>query len=302
MMISGYKQGRKASLQRITASWLLILLMGLFVYFVPAYAMPRIGVDHYEKWVEQHGEPPIGMIEIWHVAGFKPYSGSLGSWLERTADKYFSDYIGVYYKVRSLTPDEANELYSRGLCPDVISFPHGYLPLTSLTPLSFSPDHAAFQSGVCRQRQYALPYCASGTLLLYTQEAASSDDKDRLISAAGTAEQFKAQKTSSCITDIRGTGDLERAQLLGKCPFFEAAPIKAGESLVQYVGLGSQISPGKIPYCEGLIEFIVSQECEESLPSIGLLPVLPVSDPDFERDYLMELYSLFDSDLIPPCF
>ena len=294
--------GYKPRWQKRAAGWLLILLMGLFVYYVPSRAMQYIGHDRYEEWVEQHGEPAVGMIEIWHIVGFKPYSGSLGAWLGKEAESFFSDYIGVYCNVRSVTQEQAQELYSRGLQPDVISFAHGTVPVTNLAPLSFTADDAAFQSGLCYGKQYALPYCASGWLLIYAQEAASSGDIADLAASSGSAEEFKAQKAPSCITDIRGAGDLDRAQLMGKCPYFEAEPFEASEPLVQYIALGAGVSPEKRPYCEGLICFVTGSDSQQRIASLGLLPIISETSCDFERDYIKELYERFDPAAIPPCF
>lgn len=299
---TGSRPNKKPRALRRIAAVLLIAAMGLFIYYTPAYSGPRLYTDHFEEWIEQHGEPAVGMIEIWHVVKFKPYIGSLGSWLDKAAAKCYSRYIGVYYKVRSVTDEEAASLAERGLKPDVISFSHGSVPITSLQPMSSLPDDAAFSSGIRFENCYALPYCSSGLLLLYTPEAASQYDISDLERSAGTAEDFKAGKAASCVTDIRGAGDLDRAQLAGKCPYFEAVRADSETPLVQYIGLSSNVSDAKRPYCEELMRYITGETAQQSLSAIGLIPILPGLKVHYDRKWLESLYTEFDPYSIPPCF
>ncbi|MBO6061254.1 MAG: hypothetical protein J6P98_03975, partial [Clostridia bacterium] len=99
--------------------------MGLFVWLSPRVYLPGLGVDWYGLW-QEHAEPVrLEMIEIWHIADFKPYVGSLGGWLEKRAEEYFSKIDGAYYKVHAYTREQALEQLARGSRPDIISFSHG---------------------------------------------------------------------------------------------------------------------------------------------------------------------------------
>ncbi|MBO6060887.1 MAG: hypothetical protein J6P98_02040, partial [Clostridia bacterium] len=123
-----------------------------------------------------------------------------------------------------------------------------------------------------------------------------------LISSAGTAAEFRSGKVGSCITDIRGAGDLDRAQIAGKCPYFEAEPAEGDIPLVQYLGLAAQIDEAKRPYCEGFIRSVITEGSQAKLAGIGLLPIRQGLEMKFDRAWLGELYARFDPRAVPPCF
>ena len=115
---------------------------------------------------------------------------------------------------------------------------------------------------------------------------------DEILAAAGTPEDFKNGRAPSCITDIRGAGDMERAQFMGKAPYFETESIEAGGELVQRIGITSSAGEEKLPYMLGFIEYLTAEEAQSALSKIGLLPVIGDIEPEFERDYLKDLYTM----------
>ena len=290
---------RIISYKRMTAG-LFLLLITTFLAITPKYFESRLKGDPYRKWLDHRREPQTTMISIWHIVDFKPCVGSLGTWLEGRAKRYFALYNGVYFDVEAMSPEDAEEQFSRGRRPDVISFSHGRYGADMLLPLTdmIGSDNS---SGVFCGELYALPYCASGRFLVFSADGQSGADTDRLTADAGTAEEFKRGKKPSCICDIRGTGDLMRAQMAGKCPYFETVPLDEQTELVQYAALYSGIDPVKLPYSLGFIEYLLSDPSQKSLVDLGVMPIKRLA-VDFEQDWIDELYSRFQPESIPSCF
>ena len=268
----------KNRIRRILSSCVMLMLAGAFVMLSPKWYADKLKSDPYEEWMQYAKEPTVGVIEIWHVVGFKPYSGSLGAWLDTQAKNYSKRFIGIHFEVSSMTPEEAENRLQTGKRPDMISYQKGCVPDLGLMDISGAGEAGA-------------DYCASGRLLVY-DSSLNNKAIDAIRAEAGTLEEFKSGKARSCVTDIRGAGDLERAQLMGKAPYFELAALEAGDDLVQSVGIAESADEKKLPYMLGFIEYLLGEKAQHSLPSIGLLPVAEVSDPAFERDYLKELYSI----------
>ena len=104
--------GGKAVCAAVFAVFVFIIL------FSPKYYGRFLNKDSYRDWMSYKAEPSVGVIEIWHVAGFKPYLGSLGSWLESKAEKYSSRYINVYFSIKTYSPDDARVQLQLGRRPD----------------------------------------------------------------------------------------------------------------------------------------------------------------------------------------
>lgn len=282
--------------RRIGYILLLAAICG-YLIFSPRYFGGRLKNEAYSEWIRGKREPGSQILNVWHVVDFKPYSGSLGGWLEKSARKYFSAYNGIYYEVWSVSPDEAESMLARGMKPDVVSFAKGRFPgsLFKRTNEVLTKDGAVFAHG----ETAVLPYCASCRVIVYDPTA--NADKDELIKEAGTVDQFRAGKAKSCICDLRGAGDLQRASLMGKCPQFEAEPINERTELIQYIGLYRDIEESKLSYACGFIEYVLNVDSQKSIAELGLLPVIK-TDVHFEPGWIAGAYRNFDPDDLPDCF
>ncbi|MCR5808384.1 MAG: hypothetical protein K6G56_02355 [Clostridiales bacterium] len=217
------------------------------------------------------------MIRIWHIAEIKPYVGSLSSWLSKQAGAYKDRFIGVYFDVRAYTLEDALERLKNGDRPDIISFPEGSLEA----------------SGFADVIAYSVPYCATGSFVVFDPVKAADTPVEKMAASAGSPEAFKKGKCFSCVCDIRGLGDLERAQLAGKCPYFEAESYPEAGFKYQSIGYFSGVSVEKIPYISGFIEHISNTAAQGSLCGIGLLPVNAGFDIGFEIEAIRKLYESF---------
>lgn len=268
----------------------LIALIGAAIYVCvsPRWFSDGLHEDRYRQWLQRDAGRAAVIIDVWHIADFRPYVGSLGNWLKQRAEQYSKGYAGVYFNVSSYSPEDALEQLSRGSRPDVIS----------ISGDTFAGK--AFRTFVREiEKTYALPYCASGSFLVYDPTAALNAELSSLAESAGTPDEFRRGKTASCICDIRGTGDLYRAELMGKCPYFEAEPIE-GTLKYQYLALFVGIDEKKLPYAAGFIEYALSIKAQSTLSAIGLIPADNTAKTDFEQEWLRKLYELSITQTPPP--
>lgn len=260
----------RSPLKRAGVGILLLLLAGVYLFFSPKYFENRLNGDPYKEWMMHEREPSVGVITVWHIVDFKPYSGSLGAWLSARTKQYASNFIGIHFDVVSYSPQDAEERIKTGVLPDIISFADGRIDESLL-------------SGSKR------PYCGTGSVLVYDPASAADKDIDSLKAEAGSFEDFKKGKSHSCITDIRGAGDLMRAQLLGKAPYFEVVPLADEARRIQFISMTRSIDGTKRRYAEGFIEYLLSPACQALFGDIGLLPANDEADVKYDPEWLSEL-------------
>ena len=107
--------------QKTIAAVLLAAVL-LFMIYLPKCAGKMLERDQYREWLEPEEEEFSGVINVWHVVGFKPYMGSVGAWLKKIADRAERRHFGVYFEVESISEAEAEAKLQNGEFPDVISF------------------------------------------------------------------------------------------------------------------------------------------------------------------------------------
>ncbi len=118
---------------------------------------------------QESGETFSGIITLWHIVGFKPYQGSLGTWLSDRAAAFEKKHFGVFINVTAMTPEEFEARLNRGERADAYSFPMGWGYAERFQPL---PDIKATLlpalegTGMQAGETYAVPYAMSGYLLL----------------------------------------------------------------------------------------------------------------------------------------
>ena len=91
--------------KQIVVSLIMTIIMAAFMILSPKYFMSsrtRLTLQRDEQNTEQYQ----GIIEVWHIVGFKPYRGSLGSWVSNTAKQLEKRHSGVYLEVDSITMEE----------------------------------------------------------------------------------------------------------------------------------------------------------------------------------------------------
>lgn len=281
---------RKYFTKQRTAAFALLFAAAVFLYFSPKLFLSKLELDPYNEWLEYKKEPPVEMIKIWHVVGIRPYIGSLGTWLKIRTSDYTKDLIGVYFEVSAMSYDAACEQLERGSYPDMISFSQGM----------FSADMFLFAAGSEYASLYPAAYCFSGRILVY-DPSREMEVHSISLETAGSSEEFKKGKSSSCICDVRTAGDLQRMQLLGNCPNFEAIPIDE-EPCFQYIGVTRCIDKAKLPYAIGFIEHLLDVKPQSTLCEIGLIPINGCARAEYDTEWLKALYESIKDAPIPDCF
>lgn len=243
-----------------------------------------------------------GIITVWHIVGFKPYQGSLGTWVENTAARLEKRHKGVYFQVDSITVEEYHARMARGEQPDVFSYPLGCMYVEQLSELFVDfPELIGTLDDVGRRegRLYGVPYAASGYLLIHNQRLVQERGTDMAgigdmlrsgaAIAAGdpvqagiygvtgellTLEDFLEERAVSAFVDIRAVGDLARRIQKGKGFPFEAAACGNYSDLVQLIGANVNTADDKMPYIYELIALCLEEENQKRLIEIGLMPAV----------------------------
>ncbi|MBO4384127.1 MAG: hypothetical protein J5854_01740 [Clostridia bacterium] len=266
-------------MKRRIISVILLVLSAAAIPFLPFAFRAGAGNDPFGDFFAQKREPYVGVVTVWHIVSFKPYVGSLGSWLEARAKEYLSSYNNLYFEIRSYSKEDADAELRRGSAPDILSFAYG------------SADPCDLYSGDGTE-PCAYPYCASGRVILFDPSKTDRMTDEEIAEKAGSVSDLKSGKAVSCITDIRGAGDLIRAQLMDKCPYFEIKPLGSDPELVQYIGIAGSIDEKKLPYAKAFIDHVTGKASQKTLPSIGLIPISDKVGAEYEQDWLEALYTI----------
>ena len=291
--------------KRSIAAGILLALTLCYLLIIPGITTKLLGREDYGDWMQTKAEPRVCIINVWHIVGFKPYIGSLGSWLKTQADAYAKGLIGIHFEIASMTREEAEARLLRGLKPDVVSFMSGNEDpsrLLDLNGIVSTDSELCVDSGYYGNKLLAIPYCASGTLLLFDPNKTAGASPEEIAAAAGTPEDFKKGKAPACICDARKAGDIYRAGLTGNASYYEAIPYENGPQLVQYAGVRNDIDDYKLKYALGFIAYITGEKAQSKLCGLGLMPVLPGADAEYEQDWLKALYLSFDPYSLESCF
>ncbi len=242
-------------------------------------------------------EPYIGMITIWHVVGFRPFTGSLSRWLVSYAEKLEKKHPGVYFDVIALTVSEADKRIANGELPDLISFPAGYISCSMLERLDQDFPYDV-STGCADGSIYAAPYAASCDLVVYyTDEISEGElDKELIAECDHSPEEFKKHDTAFVVTDARQAGDLLRLSEDGRIDNIGICAFASKTDHVQYIAITKNTRLEKLICCEEFIELITSPAVNQTLSSLGLMPFCSNDNVKYEYDFLEKSYALLISD------
>lgn len=274
----------------------MIPLIVLFVLYLPKYVGDDLHRNRFTEWL-MHGEEPFsGKITIWHVVEFRPYLGSVGSFLKDAARTVEKQHFGVYLNVESITLEEAKARLSNAEFPDVLSFPAGFVDESML--MAFDTDLVErfgrltdLALGEINSNVYAVPYAASCRLLMYDSARLDPDNFVDIDAAEqNKPEDFKAGKADCCIGDARAVGDMMRSALSGKIKSFEVMTFEDGTALVQFLGIGISCDELKLPYIYEFVSKIFSEQNQKKLCELGLMPLGNDAELKYEQDFLGQAY------------
>ncbi|MEE0766020.1 MAG: hypothetical protein UIK34_00550, partial [Christensenellales bacterium] len=144
------------------------LLVLAYLVIMPGYLLqqPR---DWTLKKQQENQETFAGIITLWHIVDFKPYAGSLGTWLSDRAATFEKRHFGVFMNVTAMTVEECAARMERGERADVYSFPMGWGYMERFAPLpelETAVKPALAGTGSQDGTAYGVPYAMSGYFLL----------------------------------------------------------------------------------------------------------------------------------------
>ncbi len=276
-----------------TIAVLLLAAVLLLLVFLPKHIFRLMDREGWLDWLRPKEEPFRGVISILHVAGVRPYLGSLGSWLKKYASKLEKKHYEVYFNVEILDEAKAAERLANGAMPDIISFPAGFLPASALREagegFSVPTEAGTFEDSIL-----AVPYAASCRLLVFdpaklTEEEAKEARGD---ATKNSIDAFRRGKADCCIADARAVGDFSRLLSAGKMRFFEALPFEAQTDLVQFIGISASADEEKLSYCREFIGQLTSPDAQSELVELGLMPMNPEIELRYEQSFLGEAFEL----------
>ena len=146
------------------------VLIAAYLLFMPAYLNDALKERTYDEKFSPTEEPYTGIISVWHIVGFKPYSGSMSTALAAIAKGIERRHHGVFFDVIAMDETEYTERLARGESPDLLSFPLGVCYPDQLSAFDelpvecISKDMAAV--GEWDGKIYALPYAMSAHALI----------------------------------------------------------------------------------------------------------------------------------------
>lgn len=277
---------------RKTVSFLLLAAMLLLLVMLPKYASGLLSAHDTLEYFRPHKEPFSGTISIWHAVGFKPYSGSMGAWIEKYTKRIEKRHFGVFFDMKAMSAEEARARIGKGEFPDIISFPAGLLQGSELRPIE--QQAAEPEGGDGGTAPKAIPLAASCELILYSPDSTELPESGPSEETARefTFEQFKLGKAPCCICDVRGAGDMQRLLERNKVSLFSVMPFKTDTELVQYFGISEALAEEKEQYARELLELLTSSPAQNELAELGLLPLALNEEAEFEQSFLSEAYSL----------
>ena len=294
--------------QKTIAAVLLAAVL-LFMIYLPKCA---------GKMLDPEAEEFSGVINVWHVVGFKPYMGSVGAWLKKIADRAERRHFGVYFEVESISEAEAEAKLQNGEFPDVISFPAGFLNGRELrimngteifgidgTAVDFGDGYGAgelpagFDCGMDGRTLRALPFAAGCKLaLFYPERVTAAEMTEAGKFERSSVDEFKKGKGDFCIGDARAAGDMERLAAANKAKYFEVLPFCNETDEVQFVGISAKTEREKMGCISEFIADMLSAARQSELCTLGLMPMNPAAEKKFEQSFLTEAYGLLSESIL----
>ncbi len=281
-----------------------------------------------------------GRIEIWHVAEFRVYQGSVTDYLQTRADAYCKGHPGVHIDVVGLTPKRYNDRLARGAFPDVYSFPSGlvYREQLQQMDLALPTFSGSLDAARADGNVYAVPYLMSGYLLAANdaaltgnrlvlpetpdeaaltallQSAMDMDTKTPLVYAPpvvaarlgltgelASTEDFMAGRTALSVVDARELGDALRSDKANLS--LTVLPFVSYSSQVLYLGVAKDADAAKAAAAADFAAYLLTEPEQQRLSSLGALPVTTLETPPiYTEEALDSLAAAYFAPVVPEPF
>lgn len=313
--------------------WAALALIVLYLVVSPAIIRRGLARDQYVEWLTPETPAWEGRVELWHIADFKVYLGSVTHYLEDRAKAYGRLHPGVHIDVIGLTPAQYESRLGRGAFPDAYSFPAGLLYAEQLRPADYARQEyrGRLVPAEAEGEAYAVPWLMSGYFLAantqrlakyrvelpesadtaFLQSALSLDAESPqlympavlaaragLTGALATAEDFTKGRAMLAVLDARALGELTRA---GGMPL-SFQPYAPYTDQVQYIGAARQTDRVRAAVTADFAAFLLSEDEQNRLSTLGALPVTRDASPVYGDSTPEKLYEAMTEPLAPEPF
>ena len=316
---------------------LLTVLILLYLVLAPPWIRAGLSKDPVGTVFVQEEPAWYGIIDIWHIASFKPYVGSLTTFLAERAAAFEKDHPGIHIRITGMTEEQFSQRIDRGDFPDAYSFAAGLLYEEQLSP--FSPDLPALlpaaRPAETERGLFAVPYCISGyslavnSQLLYQaglelpeegdtagelsflQQALTGSGKASglfapailsgklgLTGTLSSREDFLGGKVLAALCDQYTVGAVARNDRLN-LPL-EARPFLACTDLVQYIGPARGADDPHRAAIAAFTAYLLTEPVQQRLGRLGLMPVVAVEEGMVFSDPLPEAFYQGYADILTP--
>ncbi len=221
------------------------------------------------------------VVRVWNVDTFEGGTGSRTSFLRKIARKAEGE-RNVYYLVTSYTAEGAEDAFSKGECPDMISFGIGLSCFAERSlPLPYS-----FPGGELGGETLAIPWCRGEYYLFSPREdfgeegrIAISEGGSNLACISALLAGIGGEPVESTAAYVGFLGGKYRYLLGTQRDVYRfrtrnvqvyRKTLTAYNDLYQYI---SVLSSEKREDCLALLAMLRSAEVQEMLSEIGMLPV-----------------------------
>ncbi len=292
---------------RFRAAMKVIVALGV-VAFMAVMSINLYG-DVFAPQSELPEKQRSGIINVWHVVKYKPYTGSISLIIADAARKIENKNFGVYFNVDGITENEYKERMERGEKPDIISFPTGLIDANGLCAL----DEADFEmlkdeyinAGSSEGKLHAIAYAQSPCVLientaLTKKHGISIPEGDidasvltgvlkgikaqgvlsgcaerwALLEANGQCEEttaFKEGKVALCLDDVRTARDMSMLNEKGRGFDYAVHGVKGLNGNMLFIAINSNDEWIK-QYGTELIKLLLTEKYAAKIAATGLCP------------------------------
>ena len=316
-----------------------VIAIVLFLALTPGWLLEHLSRDQEEDFFTKPTPAWNGRIELWHIAEFRTYQGSVTDFLQDRADRYWKKKDrGVHIDVIGLTVEQYQDRIARGLTPDAYSFPSGFLYPEALQ--SFPVDTATLKTGLSPARfqdqVYAVPILMSGYFLVGNVQLLSAngflmpeegsldpavlqaalDLKQKvpqlymppilaarlnLTGQLAAWEQFQKGKVMLAVVDARTLGDLNRSAS-GNL-LVESVTFPGYTDQVLYLGAAKGADAHQVKALSDFAAYLLTEEQQQRLTNLGALPTVQLSQaPVYAEESLDSLYTAAAAFTLPEPF
>ncbi len=146
------------------------------------------GIYHLKNEKENISKDYKCILTLWHVDTFEGGTGSRKQFLHNIAKDFEKKNKGVFIMVTSYTIEGVKEQLNKGNLPDIISYGNG-IEINNLSEINCK---VCFSAGVMNNKNYAIPWCKGGYVLIKNKGVNEQKNKNIIVSSGEYAQPILA--------------------------------------------------------------------------------------------------------------